>query len=180
MDRSPDPSKKTRPTNRTRPQRYCRCGTRLAADNPGSQCAGCQRAHRDKYLAPPHLPPQFWATEQLSAAFTAQHIGHIARAYRLHPHHLPIYGRDGISQAILGHWLGLSQPQISRIENGPPIRNLDTLAHWARTLHLPTHLLWFDHPGTKRTPTPTHATTQHDHHEPAPPPSTTKKQPHHG
>jgi hypothetical protein len=31
---------------------------------------------------------------------------------------------------LLGTWLGLTQAQVSRIENGPPVRNLDTLAHW--------------------------------------------------
>ena len=56
------------------------------------------------------------------------------------------YGRDGISQEMLGTWLGLTQAQVSRIENGPPIRNLDTLAHWARVLRIPVHLLWFKLP----------------------------------
>src|SRR5256885_11687777 len=34
----------------------------------------------------------------------------------------------------------LTQAQVSRIENGPPIRNLDTLAHWARVLRIPPDL----------------------------------------
>jgi tetratricopeptide (TPR) repeat protein len=47
---------------------------------------------------------------------------------------------------VLGGWLGLTQAQISRIENGPPVRHLDSLTHWARTLRIPEHLLWFKLP----------------------------------
>ncbi|MCA1673484.1 MAG: hypothetical protein LC799_15230, partial [Actinobacteria bacterium] len=125
-------------------RRYCRCGTRLATDNPGHQCASCQRASRDKLLAPPPVPAGFWQTDQLRDAFAQQHMGRVARAYRLHPHHRPTYGLDGIPQRLLGQWMGHSQVQISRIETGPPIRNLDTLAYWARTLRIPVELLWFD------------------------------------
>jgi len=130
--------------------RYCRCGTHLAADNPGRQCARCQRASRDKLIAPPQLPAEFWQTEQLRDAFAVQHIGRVARAYRTHPYHHTVYGPGGISQTLLGQWLGLRQPQISLIETGPPIRDLDTLAYWARTLQIPAELLWFDQPGQRR------------------------------
>jgi len=129
---------------------HCRCGTRLAADNPGGQCAPCERASRDKLIAPPDVPSEFWQTEQLRDGFTQQHMGRVARAYRLNPHHQPVHGPNGISQRLLGQWLGLSQAQVSRIENGPPIRNLDTLAYWARTLHIPAGLLWFRLPGDTR------------------------------
>ncbi len=128
-------------------QRYCRCGTRLAADNTGGQCARCERASRDKLIASPEVPPEFWQTEQLRDAFAAQHMGRVARAFRLHPYHHAVYGPSGIPQGLLGQWLGLSQPQVSRIENGPPIRNLDTLAYWARVLNIPPELLWFRLPG---------------------------------
>ncbi|MEO7194933.1 MAG: hypothetical protein ABIZ05_08940 [Pseudonocardiaceae bacterium] len=123
--------------------RYCRCGTHLAVDNAERQCARCQRASRDKLLAPPQVPAEFWQTEQFAEAFAAQHIGRVARAYRTHSYHHEVYGSDGISQTLLGQWLGLRQPQISRIEGGAPIRNLDTLAYWARVLRIPTGLLWF-------------------------------------
>ncbi|MGH3875329.1 MAG: helix-turn-helix domain-containing protein [Pseudonocardiaceae bacterium] len=126
--------------------RYCRCGTHLAADNPGRQCARCQRSSRDKLIAPPQVPPEFWRTDQFEDAFAAQHIGRISRAYRTHPYHHTGYGPDGISQTLLGQWLGLSQPQISRIEGGAPIRNLDTLVYWARSLRIPAELLWFAFP----------------------------------
>jgi hypothetical protein len=55
-------------------QRYCRCGAHLAADNAERQCADCQRASRDKYLAPPQVPHEFWHTELLREAFAAQHM----------------------------------------------------------------------------------------------------------
>ncbi len=84
----------------SRPARhhYCRCGTHLAADNAERQCARCQRASRDKLIAPPHVPDEFWHTEQLREAFAAQHIGRVARAYRTHPYHYAVYGPDGISK----------------------------------------------------------------------------------
>jgi transcriptional regulator with XRE-family HTH domain len=130
-------------------QRYCRCGTRLALDNTGPQCAPCQRASRDKLIAPPQVPTEFWQTDRLRDAFAARHMGEVARAYREHPYHQPVYG-GGIPQRLLGQWLGLSQAQMSRIENGPPIRNLDILAYWARILRIPPDLLWFDLPGNSR------------------------------
>lgn len=123
--------------------RYCRCGTHLAADNSEHQCARCQRAARDKLIAPPHVSAEFWQTERFRQAFAAQHIGWLSRAYRMHPHHYAVYGPSGISQTLLGQWLGLRQPQVSRIETGAPIRHLDTLQHWVRVLRIPAELLWF-------------------------------------
>ncbi len=126
--------------------RYCRCGTHLAADHPGRQCARCQRASRNKLIAPPQVPAEFWQTEQFRDAFAAQHIGRISRAFRIHPYHHAVDGPSGISQTLLGQWLGLRQPQISRIETGAPIPNLDTLVYWARVLRVPAELLWFTLP----------------------------------
>ena len=88
----------------------------------------------------------FWDTPAFQDAFAVQHMGRVARAYRRHPSHGARYGRDGIPQELLGDWLGLTQAQVSRIENGPPTRNLDTLAHWARVLRIPQELLWFKLP----------------------------------
>ncbi len=130
-------------------QYYCRCGTHLAKDNTERQCARCQQASRDKLIIPPEVPAEFWQTEQFREAFAAQHIGRVFRAYRTHPHHYAVYGPDGISQALLGQWLGLRQPQVSRIETGPPIPHLDTLQHWARVLRIPAELLWFRLPEDK-------------------------------
>jgi hypothetical protein len=77
-------------------------------------------------------------------------MGRLCRAYRLHPFHYDIYGPNGISQALAGQWLGLTQAQVSRVESGPAPKNLDTLAHWARVLRVPHELLWFDLPGRSR------------------------------
>ncbi|MCA1604100.1 MAG: hypothetical protein LC775_01115 [Acidobacteria bacterium] len=133
------------------PQRYyCRCGTRLAKDNSGRQCASCERLSRDKLITPPEVPPEFWQTEQFREAFAAQHMSWVSRAYRTHPYHYAVYGPHGISQTLLGQWVGLRQPHVSQFETGPPIQHLDTLRHWARVLRIPAELLWFDMPGEKR------------------------------
>lgn len=131
-------------------QYYCRCGTHLAKDNTEHQCARCQRDSRDKLIAPPQVPTDFWQTEQFRDACAAQHMGRVARVYRTHPYHCAVYGPGGISQTLLGQWLGLRQPQVSQIETGPPIRDLDTLAYWARLLRMPAELLWFDLPNQSR------------------------------
>ncbi|WP_158073393.1 helix-turn-helix transcriptional regulator [Actinophytocola xanthii] len=69
--------------------------------------------------------------------------------YRNHPRHLRSFGA-ALTQELLGRWLGLTQAQVSRIENGRPEQNLQTLRNYARVLHLPQHLLWFDLPGQSR------------------------------
>jgi transcriptional regulator with XRE-family HTH domain len=122
----------------------------LAADNKQRQCARCQRVSRDKLIAAPEVPAEFWGTEQFRAAFAAQHMGWVSRAYRTHPYHHAVYGPGGISQTLLGQWLGLRQPQVSQIETGSPIRHLDVLQHWARVLRIPAELLWFAMPGQPR------------------------------
>ncbi|MGH3871994.1 MAG: helix-turn-helix domain-containing protein [Pseudonocardiaceae bacterium] len=131
-------------------QYYCRCGTHLAKDNTERQCARCQRAARDKLITAPQVPIEFWWTEQFQEAFAARHMGRVARAYRMHPYHHAVYGPSGISQTLLGQWLGLRQPQVSRFETGPPIQHLDTVVQWARVLRIPAELLWFDMPAQTR------------------------------
>ncbi|MFV2019657.1 DNA-binding protein [Micromonospora sp. LOL_023] len=126
-----------------RPVRYCRCGTRLARDNRVGQCAPCQTKAREFVTRPPELPGDFWDTDQFRDAFAAQHIGRVSRAYRKHPQHIAVYGKDGVPQSVVAGWLGLTQAQISRIESGAAVRHLDSLTHWARTLQIPEHLLWF-------------------------------------
>jgi tetratricopeptide (TPR) repeat protein len=127
--------------------RYCQCGKRLARDHAGTQCGACERRVMLQRAEPPAVPVGFWHTPAFRDAFNAQHMGHVARAYRRHPVNVANYGRDGIPQELLGAWLGLTQAQVSRIENGVPIRNLDTLTHWACTLRIPPELLWFKLPG---------------------------------
>lgn len=131
---------------------YCPyCGAPLARDRATDErCRACQEKFAALLVEPPQVPADFWEIDQLRDAFAAQHIGQVSRAYRTHPYHVAMYGRDGITQEILGGWLGLSQPQVSRIETGPPVRNLDTLCYWARTLRIPPHLLWFRLPDDQR------------------------------
>lgn len=118
----------------------------MARDNTGRLCARCERHARDRLIAPPQVPPEFWQTEAFREAFAGRHMGRIARAYRMHPYHRAVYGPSGISQSLLGQWLGLRQPLVSRYENGPPLQHLDTLQHWARVLRIPPELLWFRMP----------------------------------
>jgi DNA-binding XRE family transcriptional regulator len=127
--------------------RYCaRCGARLAGDHANERCSPCQERLNALLARPPQVPADFWETDQLRAAFAAQHIGQVWKAYRKHPYHIAAYGKDGITQETLGSWLGLTQAQISRIETGPPVRNLDSLCYYARTLRIPSYLLWFKFP----------------------------------
>jgi hypothetical protein len=124
--------------------RYCvGCGTRLARDNRDEACRPCQRAARDASRRPPHVPRDFWNVDQIRDALVAErHMGHAVRAYRKHPFH----GRKGIPQQVMGRWLAISQTQLSRIEKGPPVHDLERLVQWATTLHMPQELLWFDLP----------------------------------
>ncbi|MET7706968.1 helix-turn-helix transcriptional regulator [Micromonospora sp. NPDC005413] len=50
-------------------------------------------------------------------------------------------------QTVVAGWLGITQAQLSRVENGPPLVHLDRLAHWAQVLHIPEAYLWFALPG---------------------------------
>ncbi|MGH3850308.1 MAG: hypothetical protein ACRDRT_11480, partial [Pseudonocardiaceae bacterium] len=121
-------------------------------------CSPCEKRLAALRIEPPGIPDDFWETEQFRDAAAMQHIGLVSRAYRKHPHHVALYGRDGIPQEIVGNWLGLSQPRISRIENGPPVRHLDDLTHWAKTLRIPEHLLWFTLLNSQPSPERAHAT----------------------
>jgi len=74
----------------------------------------------------------------------------VFKAYRNHPRHLQLYGK-ALNQELLGRWLGLTQAQVSKLENAKqPEQNLETLRNYARILHLPQRLLWFDFPGQSR------------------------------
>lgn len=126
------------------------CGTTLAADNTARLCSRCHREQRDQLRAPPaQLRNEFFETDDFRAAFESQHIGKIFKAYRNHPRHLQLFGK-ALNQELLGRWLGLTQAQVSKLENGKPEQNLETVRDFARILHLPQHLLWFDLPGQSR------------------------------
>lgn len=148
---SPDPRRGVRDGAAGSAGRRCAgCGAALAADNTARLCRGCHSEQRDQLRTPPaQLRNEFFETDDFRAAFESQHIGKILKAYRNHPRHRKLFGKV-LSQELLGRWLGLTQAQVSRIENGKPEQNLHTLRNFARILHLPQHLLWFDLPGRSR------------------------------
>ncbi len=119
--------------------RACVCGTRLARDNLGPRCGPCERHRRDRPGAPPRVPASFWDDPELRAALAGRHMGRVIRAFRTHPHH----GRQHLTQTTASTWAGITQAQLSRIENGPPVLHLDRLTEWARILRIPASLLWF-------------------------------------
>ena len=140
-----DQGEQGRAMRRLRSVRYCRCGTRLARDNPGALCGACEVKVRDLALGPPEVPANFWDTDRMRDALAAWHIG---SRHRRVPH--PSVPRTSDPQDIVAGWVGITQPQLSRIENGPPIKDLDKLIYWARMLRIPPHLLWFKLPEQRR------------------------------
>ncbi|GAA5124073.1 helix-turn-helix transcriptional regulator [Haloechinothrix salitolerans] len=93
-------------------------------------------------VSAPSVPPEFWQTDQMQDALAAWHIGRVIQAYRLHPWH-----GQPIPQGVVASWVGLTQTQLSRIENGPAVQDLAKLIQWARVLRIPPELLWFKLPG---------------------------------
>ncbi|MGW5050168.1 helix-turn-helix transcriptional regulator [Actinokineospora sp. NPDC004072] len=138
-------------TSRVGRRRCARCSASLADDNTASMCGRCHRELSDQMSSPPaNLDREFFETDEFTAAFDSRHIGRVLKAYRHHPRHLRIFGK-ALSQALLGRWLGgLTQAQVSRLENGEPEQNLRTLIRYARIMHLPADKLWFDLPGSRR------------------------------
>jgi len=114
------------------------CGRRLAQDNRDDICSLCQRKEAEGTARAPDVPAGFWAGEDMQRALDTWHMGKVIAAYRVHPFH-----RRPLSQEVVAGWVGISQVQLSRIENGGPIRDLDRLEMWARTLQIPETLLWF-------------------------------------
>src|SRR5882672_6972504 len=122
--------------------RYCgSCSTRLARDNTGSMCAACQKQRRELAERAPVVPPSFWTTDQMRDALASWHMGQVIASYRNHPFH----GRP-LPQGVVAGWVGISQVQLSRIETGPALKDLDRLMQWARILAIPPALLWFKLP----------------------------------
>lgn len=158
-DQMSSPGPQQRSPSTTLGGRRCQgCGTVLAADNTARLCGRCHREQRDQLRTPPaQLRNEFFETDEFRAAFESQHIGKVFKAYRNHPRHLQLFGK-ALNQDLLGRWLGLTQAQVSRIENGKPEQNLETLRNYARTLHLPQHMLWFDFAGQSRIQRPRSAT----------------------
>ena len=120
------------------------CGARLARDNDGELCSSCERR---LVAEPPRVPCGFWDEAVMRDALASWHIGRVIRAFRTHPWH-----RVPITQEAVGGWLGgLPQPQVSRIENGPPVGDLGRLIPWAQVLRIPGELLWFRLPPSQAT-----------------------------
>jgi transcriptional regulator with XRE-family HTH domain len=122
-----------------------RCGGRLARDNSSGRCTPCQAAERDRLVSAPTLPTPFWEHVPLRQALAERHFGKVIRAYRHHPYH----GRQALPQATVARWLGITQAQLSRIENKTPTVHLDRLIHWAVILRIPARHLWFKLPGDR-------------------------------
>src|SRR6266542_2493841 len=124
--------------------RYCRgCGSRLARDNTATHCTACARRMSAAAGAPPAVRRDFWDSAVMRVALASRHIGRVIRAYRYHPHH----GGRPLPQQRVGGWLGLTQAQLSRVENGPAVTDLTRLTAWAGTLAIPADRLWFHLPG---------------------------------
>jgi len=127
--------------NRSSTPRKCRCGTRLARDNSGHQCGACLAKARDLVIQPPDVSAEFWIIDHMQDALATWNMGRVIAAYRSHPYHVRF-----LPQEIVAGWVGITQAHLSRIENGVPLKDLDKLIHWARTLRVPAHLLWFKLP----------------------------------
>jgi transcriptional regulator with XRE-family HTH domain len=138
--------------------RYCpSCGSRLARDNTDTLCTPCRNKAQEILRHPPTVPPDFWEADELQAALASSHMGKVISAYRHHSFHRP----SPLSQELVGSWLGITQAQLSRIENGKPIHDLRRLIDWAQTLGIPGSYLWFDVPGKARQRT-VHASEEHN------------------
>lgn len=89
----------------------------------------------------PALPAEFWDGPAVRLAMVDQHFGRLLRAYRK-------ACRPEVKQADLARWLGLTQGQVSRMENATsPPSDLDKLNRWAGTLNIPQRVLWFTRSG---------------------------------
>lgn len=146
---SPGPQRRA-PRGAVGGRRCAVCETVLAADNTARLCGSCYREQHDQLSAPPaQLRDEFFDTDEFRAAFESRHIGRVFKAYRNHPRYLQLFGK-ALNQELLGRWLSVTQAAVSRIEKGKPEQNIKTLQNYAKVLHLPQHLLWFDLPGQSR------------------------------
>lgn len=126
------------------------CSALLGSDNTAALCGKCLRDRRDQLKSPPAgLPDAFWMTADFAAAFESQHIGKVIKVYRNHQRHLRTYGK-ALNQELMGRWLGITQAQVSKMENGKAEHNLQVLRAYAKILHIPQRFLWFDFPGQSR------------------------------
>lgn len=127
--------------------RKCGCGTRLSVWNTGARCAVCERMYAQTMTSnePPVMPYEFWASPRFRDAFKTRDMGKILRLFRTAEVHRGEFGPDGITQELLGTWLGLSQAQVSGFERGKKeVDSISKMIEWAEILSIPSELLWFD------------------------------------
>ncbi|MFD2419746.1 helix-turn-helix domain-containing protein, partial [Amycolatopsis pigmentata] len=111
----------------------------------------CERKFKASLGKPPVMSRDFWQSDRFREAFESQDMGKVFRAFRTDERHKEHYGRNGIHQTWLASWLGMTQSQLSRIEQGKSSTDsLQVLRRWAKVLSIPPELLWFDFPGQKR------------------------------
>jgi transcriptional regulator with XRE-family HTH domain len=122
------------------PARRCdRCNARLASYNRSARCAPCSAgAHRQ----PPQVPREFWDLPEMRDALATLHMGRVVYVYRNHPWHGQV-----IKQSVVAGWFGLTQTQLSRIENHQAPEEISKLVRWAKLLGIPAELRWFKVPG---------------------------------
>lgn len=108
------------------------CATALARDQTGRLCSPCERAGR-----PRDSKTKVWVNDSVREALLSRHFGRVMAAYR-HVHD-PV-----MTQTMMGDLLGLTQAQVSRIENAAEApAHLVKLQRWSATLGVPAELLWF-------------------------------------
>jgi hypothetical protein len=78
----------------------------------------------------------------MRSALATWHMGRVIHVYRHHPWHGQV-----LKQSVVGNWFGLTQTQLSRIENGRAPEEMSKLVRWAKLLGIPPGLLWFKMPG---------------------------------
>jgi tetratricopeptide (TPR) repeat protein len=119
------------------------CGGRLDLDEFDDHCDRCLVALNVTKGQTAEIPLGFWHEGAMLAALHSRHMGRVIQAFRQHPAN----GSQPLSQARVGKWVHLSQAQVSRIENGPPVVHIDRLIEWALILQIPRDFLWFAFPG---------------------------------
>jgi hypothetical protein len=147
------------------PTRRCdRCGARLARHNHSVRCAPCSSPRT--LIEPPMVPREFWNAPEMRHALATWHMGRVIDAYRHHPWH-----GQAIPQSVVGNWFGLTQTQLSRIENGRAPEEMSKLVRWVKLLGIPPELLWFKMPGNSTGPAETSFARRQDIGELAPRPA---------
>lgn len=127
--------------------RKCGCGTRLSVWNTSPRCAVCERMYLQTMTnnEPPVMPYEFWVSSRFRDAFKTRDMGKLLRLFRTAEVHRDQFGPDGITQELLGTWLGLAQAQVSGFERGKKdVDSISKMIEWAEILSIPNDLLWFD------------------------------------